>query len=174
MKRAYIKIGVFMKKFILFLTCVAVIGCGLIYIVVGDPVVFKNNKQFNNAMVRTTTAAVRFNDIVPFEWDYVYVFNGEQKKSDIEAVVGISNNYIADIKNNDGQEIVFVKGDKIVCCVSGRIYSMGYKLNLEDEGLEYKKGARAEEMEFEIVNEENVTHYNQMVVRTPLTDPNIR
>jgi len=163
-----------MKKFILFLACVVVIGCGLIYIVVGDPVIFKNNKQFNSAMVRTTTAAVKFNDVVPFEWDYVYVFSGVHKKSDIETVVGISNNYIADIKNNDSQEIVFVKGDKIVCCVSGRVHSMGYKLNLEDTELEYEKGARAEEMEFEIVNEENVANYNQIVVKVPLTDPNIK
>lgn len=163
-----------MKKFILFLACVAVIGCGLVYIVVGDPVVFKNNKLFNDTMVQTTTSAVKFNDVVPFEWDYVYVFNGEQKKSSIESVVGLSNKYIVDTKNSDSQEIVFVKDDKVVCCVSGRIYSMGYALNLEDDGLEYKKGARAEEMEFEVVNVENVTHYNQMVVNVPVTDPNIR
>lgn len=166
--------GVVMKKFILFLACVAVIGCGLVYIVVGDPVVFKNNKLFNDTMIQTSTEAVKFNDVVPFEWDYVYVFTGKQKKSDIESVIGISHKYIADTKYDDCQQIIFIKNEKVVCCVSGRIYSMGYELSLADDGMEYKKGARAEEMEFEVVNVENVTHYNQMVIKVPVTDPNIR
>lgn len=163
-----------MKKFILFVACVAVALCGIVYIVVGDPTVFKNNKLFNDAMVQTTAEAVKFNDIVPFEWDYVYVFNGSQSKSDIEAAAGVSHRYIVDTKYDDCQEILFIKDGKVVCCVNGRIYSMGYELNLEDEGLDYMKGARAEEMEFEVVNVENVTHYNQMVVKVPITDPNIR
>lgn len=163
-----------MKRFILFVACVIASVCGIGYIAVGDPTVFKNNKMFNDAMVQTTTAAVKFNDVVTFDWDYVYVFNGRQNKSDIEAVAGVSHRYIVDTKYDDCQEILFIKDGKVVCCVNGRIYSMGYELNPEDEGLDYRKGARAEEMEFEVVNVENVTHYNQMVVKVPVTDPGIR
>lgn len=163
-----------MKKFILFVACMAVAVCAIGYIVVGDPKVFKNNKLFNDTMIQTTASAVKFNDVVPFEWDYVYVFKGKQNKSDIEAAAGVSHRYIVDTKYDDCQEILFIKDGKVVCCVNGHIYSMGYELNLEDEGSDYRKGARAEEMEFEVADVENVIHYNQMVVKVPITDPNIR
>lgn len=60
-----------------------------------------------------------FKEITPFEWDYMYSFTPYTPKEDIENTIGFKWSNIAESVNEGTNQVIFTKGDKVVCYFNG-------------------------------------------------------
>ena len=71
------------------------------------------------------------NDIVPFEWDTMYVFEKGTDKKYIEDTIGISNSMIKSVPNEENAvSIIFVDEDKITAYPIGTKEELGYYIDI--------------------------------------------
>lgn len=71
------------------------------------------------------------NDIVPFEWETMYVFEKGTDKEYIEKTIGISNKFIKSVPNEDNAvSIIFVEQGKITAYPQGTKEELGYYIDL--------------------------------------------
>lgn len=163
-----------MKKFLLFVGFVLVAGGILLYLLVGNPTVFANNKRFGDTMRSRQSGQIAMNDLIPFRWDFAYVFDSYASKEEIETAIGFSSSAISAIGDESVQEIVFVKGQKVVCCISNRPHNTGYKLQLMDSGKNYQMAAYSDNALLNVELIEKTLYYNQDTSHIkPKDDPNI-
>lgn len=115
------------KVSIIIWACIALIGLAG-YILIGNSIVFINNQKLQNSVQSIGSEMVQLNDVVPFEWDFLYTFDPYQSKEEIEKLVGFKS---ADIKENNINEgmvhLLFVKGDKVVTSILGYDSNLGYR-----------------------------------------------
>lgn len=60
-----------------------------------------------------------FKEITPFEWDYMYSFTPYTPKEDIENTIGFKWSKITENVNEGTNQVIFTKGDKVVCYFNG-------------------------------------------------------
>lgn len=60
-----------------------------------------------------------FKEITPFEWDYMYSFTPYTPKEDIENTIGFKWSKIAESVNEGTNQVIFTKGNKVVCYFNG-------------------------------------------------------
>ena len=71
------------------------------------------------------------NDVVPFEWDTMYVFEKGTDKKYIEDTIGISNSLIKSVPNEEkAVSIIFVDEDKITSYPIGTKEELGYYIDI--------------------------------------------
>ena len=71
------------------------------------------------------------NDIVPFEWDTMYVFEKGTDKEYIEKTIGISNKFIKSVPNEENAvSIIFTSEGKITAYPQGTKEELGYYIDL--------------------------------------------
>lgn len=71
------------------------------------------------------------NDIVPFEWETMYVFEKGTDKEYIEKTIGISNKFIKSVPNkDDAVSIIFVEQGKITAYPQGTKEELGYYIDI--------------------------------------------
>ncbi|WP_297132889.1 M56 family metallopeptidase [Terrisporobacter sp.] len=60
-----------------------------------------------------------FKEITPFKWDYMYSFTPYTPKEDIENTIGFKWSKISESVNEGTNQVIFTKGDKVVCYFNG-------------------------------------------------------
>ena len=71
------------------------------------------------------------NDIVPFEWDMMYVFEKGTDKEYIEKTIGISNKFIKSVPNEENAvSIIFMCEGKITAYPQGTKEDLGYYIDI--------------------------------------------
>ena len=71
------------------------------------------------------------NDVVPFEWDTMYVFEKGTDKEYIEKTIGISNKFIKDVPDDENAvSIIFTCENKITAYPKGTKEELGYYIDI--------------------------------------------
>lgn len=122
------------KRRVKALICVAlvlVIG----YLVVGNPIVFINNRKLKHAIREITADTVTLNEVVPFEWDSVYMPDPYSSKEKIEKLVGFRSASIKENWINEGMvHLIFVKDRRVVASVLSYSENLGYSIGFRNYG----------------------------------------
>ncbi|MBZ4665262.1 hypothetical protein [Mahella sp.] len=133
------------KVSIIIIACIALIGV-LGYLLIGNPIMFINNQKLKNSVQSIDSETVQLNDVVPFEWDFLYTFDPYQSKEEIEKIVRFKS---ADIKENNINEgmvhLLFVKGDKVVASILGYGSNLGYNIDFtskEEQNVTFVEDAQ--------------------------------
>ena len=94
--------------------------------------------------------AAALNALVPFEWDAVYTFDPYASREEIEAALGIRSRLIRETTSEGMCQLLFVKGNAIVCSVCDSPEKLGYSIDFEGS-IAYDEGAV-----FDVVREDGV------------------
>ena len=96
------------------------VGCGK------SSVVNENNSFFAKAVKGITTDEIALNDITAFDWDTVYTFPPYTSKESIEEIIGFESNSIEETVSEGMTQLLFVKGQEVVCSICGYSNNLGY------------------------------------------------
>lgn len=143
------------KSPIIALASIALIGV-LAYLLIGNPVVFINNKKLGNSLQTIDREMVQLNDVIPFVWDTLYTFEPYQSKEELEKIVGFKS---ADIKENNINEgmvhLLFVKDKNVVASILGYSNNLGYSIDFPSNGG--WKVTFAENVHFKVAKVDGIT-----------------
>lgn len=133
------------RLFKLFVTGVAV---GLVIVellsLVWGPV-SRNERGFAKRMKALSAMAdgseVMLTDITPFSWEAVYSFDPYMTKAEMEKILGFQSRNLEETTSEGMVQLVFVDGQKVVCCISGYSKSLGYSVDLgqQNDGNPYRR-----------------------------------
>lgn len=108
------------------------------YAFFGSPVEMYRRGELRRSMAVVEDGDVTLNEIVPFACDTVYTFEPYASRKEMERVMGISAKGLEESVSEDMVQLAFVKGNRVVCGVCGRIsrekygVSFGGKVNFAD------------------------------------------
>ena len=80
----------------------------------------KTNYKFKEKILLQNDV-IELSELTPFEWDKVYFFDAYLEKDTIYEILGFKWNAIKRSLNDNENQVLFVKDNKVVC------YSFGYK-----------------------------------------------
>lgn len=69
----------------------------------------------------------------PFEWDKAYAFKIGTPREEIYKTIGYKFLNIGKSESGDLNQVVFMKGDKVVCCLYGKKDILGFGLNFDEK-----------------------------------------
>lgn len=97
------------------------------------------------------------NDIVPFEWDTMYVFEKGTDKEYIEKTIGISNKFIKSVPNEDNAvSIIFTCEGKITAYPQGTKEELGYYIDLPLNKEKHAEIQNIDNLECYVESEEGI------------------
>ena len=145
------------KAWILVLMCIVLIVV-MGYLVIGSPFVFINNQKLKKSIDSLDdNKIVSLNEVIPFEWDFLYTFEPYQSKAEIAEIIGFQSNDIKENNINEGMvHLLFVKNDKVVASILSYSSNLGY--NIDFTSKENLKVAYAENAQFSVTKEDGITH----------------
>jgi len=117
------------KKIVIIISAVFVI-CIAFLVIFGNPIILKNRSDFGYAIKNISTETIKLNEITPFEWDIVYSFSPYTPKQEIENIIGFKSNHITETVNEGMIQLIFVRGNKVVCNIQGYSSNLGYSISL--------------------------------------------
>lgn len=122
------------KSILKAMACVAlVLAVG--YFVIGNPIVFMNNRKLKTAVTGITADTVTLNEVVPFEWDSVYMPDPYASKENIEKLIGFKSASIKENWVNEGiVHLIFTKGQRVVAGVLSYPQNLGYSIGFGKYG----------------------------------------
>ena len=130
--------------------------CIMVLAIFGNPILLKNRYDFGNAVKSLTADTITLQEITPFAWDVVYSFTPYTPKREIERVIGFKSNSITETVSEGMVQLIFVRGNKVVCNIQGYSSDLGYRISLWT-GAESSCQARYEEnVSFSVEQEESV------------------
>ncbi len=105
----------------------------VIYLAIGNPIVFYHNQQLKKSITSLEdNQKVTLNEIVPFDWDIVYTFEPYTSREEIEEIIGFQSDSIRETVNEGMVQLLFVKGKTVTASVCGYPDKLGYfVINLE-------------------------------------------
>lgn len=105
----------------------------VIYLAIGNPIVFYHNQQLKKSITSLEgNQKVTFNEIVPFDWDMVYTFEPYTSREEIEEIIGFQSDSIRETVNEGMVQLLFIKGKTVTASVCGYPGNLGYSvINLE-------------------------------------------
>lgn len=114
----------------------------ILYFVVFNPFNSQNKLQNENSSTFINKISsledgqeYRLSDVVPFEWDNMYVFSEYTDEAYIEKVIGTESSRIH-ISDSEGmQQVIFVRNKEVVGYIQGMDYKLGF--SVERKGQEY-------------------------------------
>lgn len=105
------------------------------YFVIGNPIVFMNNRKLKTAVTGITADTVTLNEVVPFEWDSVYMPDPYASKENIEKLIGFKSASIKENWINEGMvQLIFVKDQRVVSSVLSYPENLGYSIGFRNYG----------------------------------------
>lgn len=78
------------------------------------PFISYRNQKFQEAVISVQSSEVAWNELVPFEWDEVYLFHAYMYKKQMEEILGFSSMCLPYEVGEGTSQLIFLKGDKIV------------------------------------------------------------
>lgn len=113
----------------------AVLVLAIGYLIVGNPIVFMNNRRLKRAITEITADTVTLNEVVPFEWDSVYMPGPYASKENIEKLIGFKSASIKENWINEGMvQLIFVKDQRVVSSVLSYPENLGYSIGFRNYG----------------------------------------
>lgn len=87
-----------------------------------DPVLRYRNHELSDAIQSLSyKSGTTLEDVIPFEWDYVYRFVPYTPKEDMENKMGVRSRYVTEAKYDDMVQIYVVKNNKIIAFINEKI-----------------------------------------------------
>lgn len=122
------------KTWIFILVCVVLMTV-LCYLAIGNPIVFFHNQGLKRAAGALDNGEiVSLNEIIPFEWDVLYMPAPYQSKAEIEEMIGFKSMDIQENVINEGMvHVLFVKDNKVAASVLGYSDNLGYSIDLSSK-----------------------------------------
>ena len=114
---------------------VSLIICSLILVIYINPIYLVRNKMLiNNIEKVSNKKIITLEELIPFDFDSVYLFAPYSYKKDIEKEIGFKSRFIKDnYTDNLGTELIVVKNKKVISSVFIKIEKNGFIV----EGLVY-------------------------------------
>lgn len=114
---------------------VSLIICSLILVIYINPIYLVRNKMLiNNIEKVSNKKIITLEELIPFDFDAVYLFAPYSYKKDIEKEIGFKSRFIKDnYTDNLGTELIVVKNKKVISSVFIKIEKNGFIV----EGLVY-------------------------------------
>ncbi len=83
-----------------------------------NPVLRHRNHELS-AAIQTLSykSGATLEEVMPFEWDYVYRFTPYTPKEDMEYTMGVASRYVTEAKQDNIMQVYVVKDGKIVAFV---------------------------------------------------------
>lgn len=120
-----------MKKTLVFalilVLALGLTGCG------NSSIIKENEAIFSHAVQAVTSDKVALNDLADFEWDTMYSFAPYLPKESIEEIIGFESDAIEVTVNEGMTQLLFVQGEKVVCCIYGYSSNLGYGVLFETQ-----------------------------------------
>lgn len=117
------------------LIILGIIVIGLLIVLYINPVYQNNNKLLlNNIESLLDKEEVTLEELIPFDFDSIYLFEPYSYKKDMESQMGIRSRFIKDnYTDNLGTELIVVKNKKVISSVFIKLEKCGFII----EGLVY-------------------------------------
>lgn len=114
---------------------VSLIICSLILVIYINPIYLVRNKMLiNNIEKVSNKKVITLEELIPFDFDSVYLFEPYSYKKDIEKEIGFKSRFIKDnYTDNLGTELIVVKNKKVISSVFIKLEKNGFIV----EGLVY-------------------------------------
>ncbi|WP_337034816.1 hypothetical protein [Paenibacillus illinoisensis] len=95
-------------------------------------------KENSNTFINTINSLEPHKDyylanIIPFEWDSMYVFPEYTDKEDVTKVIGFESNSVQMSSSESMQQIIIVKNKEIICYVQDMDYKLGFSIDRKGE-----------------------------------------
>jgi hypothetical protein len=91
-----------------------VLLCSVYYLLFGSPLVDWRTEKLVEATNNITTETITLEELVPFAWDVVYVFEPYTSKEEVAETLGFYSAEIHESWNDSDNWYYFVKGNRIV------------------------------------------------------------
>ena len=102
-----------MKKQIIIITIILLLLIISIYLI-NPLLIIRNNKVINNFDELQTKEYITRKDLIPFDYDKIYIQNPYTSKKDIEKEIGIKSRLIKENNNDNHYNLLIIKNNKII------------------------------------------------------------
>lgn len=144
------------------LLCVFILMCSLIII---NPYNTNNELLVKEISTLRETEEFHINDIIPFDWDEMYVFKSGTSKEYIEKTIKISNSKIVDVpKDENTTGLVFIKDGKITAYFPSTKDSHSFKINVPMGKNNYGIVKQYEWVVFMAENKDGIINLTEMTI----------
>lgn len=151
-----------MKKSLLVIAAILMIAAGVVYLVIGDPNVFVNTQDMNRNMLNTKDGEITFNELTEFDWDTMYVFEGNFDSYRIEEIIGFDSSAVKSNSKEESFQVIFVNDAKVVCNLNGTSRSLGYDVVFNDTNVKCHKVQNPDNVKFKVTEVEGILHFTEV------------
>ena len=145
------------KRKVIIIASAVLFVCIVFFGVFGNPIVLKNRYDFGQAIKIIGSETITLSEITPFEWDNVYSFSPYTSKQEMENIIGFQSNNITQTVSEGMVQLLFVKGDKVVCDIVGYSSNLGYSISLwTDDEKNYCQIRRKDNIAFSVKREGDI------------------
>jgi hypothetical protein len=144
------------KRKIVIIVSSIIFVCAMFLFIFGNPIVLKNRYNFGQAVKNISTETITLNEITPFEWGTVYSFAPYTPKREMENIIGFNSNYITETLNEGMVQLIFVKGNKVVCNIQGYTSELGYNISIWTGAESYCQVRYEEAISFSFEHKDNI------------------
>jgi len=116
------------KKRLTILIIGAVLLSAIILALFGNPFILKKRYDFGQSVKSIDAESITLNELAPFEWDAVYTFAPYMPKQEMEKILGFKSNHIRETVSEGMVQLIFVKGNRVVCDIQGYSDNLGYSV----------------------------------------------
>lgn len=117
------------KKMILLAIFTAIILIASVFTTFENRVIANSNSnKLAQAIKSIESETIKFNEIIPFEWDTVYTFSPYMPDSEIEKIIGFKSNRITETVSENMVQLLFVKDLKVVSSICAYSENLGYSI----------------------------------------------
>ena len=102
-----------MKKKIIIVALITLLLLISIYLI-NPLLIIRNNKVINNLEKLQTKEYITRKDLIPFDYDKIYIQNPYTSKKDIEKEIGIKSRLIKENNNDNHYNLLIIKNNKII------------------------------------------------------------
>ena len=102
-----------MKKQIIIITIILLLLIISIYLI-NPLLIIRNNKVINNFDELQTKEYIARKDLIPFDYDKIYIQNPYTSKKDIEKEIGIKSRIIKENNNDNHYNLLIIKNNKVI------------------------------------------------------------
>lgn len=102
-----------MKKKIIIVALITLLLIISIYLI-NPLLIIRNNKVINNFDELQTKEYITRKDLIPFDYDKIYIQNPYTSKKDIEKEIGIKSRIIKENNNDNHYNLLIIKNNKVI------------------------------------------------------------
>lgn len=148
------------KSLLVLIVLNIILICFLFYI---NPMqVYRNHKFKDNIVSLLDKETITLEELIPFEFDSVYLFDSYNTKENIEKVIGFKSRFVKDNSTDKlGTEVIVVKDKKVISSIFVNISEDGFTIEklITSNRLDYNTG-----IQFKVESYESGVFIRQYVI----------